>query len=155
MNMLQILAMKQNDFVGLAQATQSGSLISEDLLKPTVPDILVHTPGAFYNTLVRPYIFEANSLIILLAAIENLFIFVMIIICLIFSSRKISHKSVFIFCLLFFTALYILTGLTTPVIGAMVRYKVPAMPFMMILLFMLLNSSKITEKIPSLKKFID
>lgn len=155
LNMLNILAMKQNDFVGLAQATNSGSLISVELLQPTVADILVHTPGSFYNTLVRPYIFEADSLIILFAGIENLFIILIIIICLIFSSGKITNKSVFVFCFLFFSALYILTGLTTPVFGAMVRYKIPAMPFLMIFLFMLLDSSKISKKFPGLKKLID
>ncbi|HNW89196.1 MAG TPA: hypothetical protein PKN48_06005 [Bacteroidales bacterium] len=154
-NMLNIIAMKQNDFVGLAQAMNSGSLITTELLKPTLSDFIIHAPVSFYNTLVRPYIFEADSVIILFAALENIFILFLFIVCLVFASKKIQDRSVLFFCLLFFTALYILTGLTTPVFGAMVRYKVPAMPFLMVFLFMILNSEKITRKYPFLKRFID
>ncbi len=32
-------------------------------------------------------------------------------------------------CLSFITILFVLIGLTTPVLGALVRYKVPALPF--------------------------
>lgn len=103
-NMLQILALKQNDFVGLAREMQSGSLINDDLLKPTLTDIFIHTPMAFYNTLVRPYIFEARSVIIIFAALENIFILFVLVVCIIFASGKIPYRSVFCFSVLFFVA---------------------------------------------------
>jgi len=154
LDMLKILAMKQNDFVGLAQAMNSGSLISNDLLQPTAKDFIIHTPSAFYNTLVRPYIFEAGSVIVLFAALENLLILFLLIVSLLFISKKTQHKSVLVFCLLFFMALYILTGLTTPIFGALVRYKVPAMPFLMVFIFMLMNQEKLLIRFPVLRKIL-
>jgi len=151
-DMLKILAMKQNDFVGLAQSMNSGSLISTELLKPTLSDIVIHLPVSFYNTLVRPYIFETDSFIVLFAALENILILAVLVICLLFSSWKINEKSIFTFCLLFFVAIFSLTGLTTPVFGAMVRYKVPAMPFLMVFCFMMLNKEKLWKRLPFLKK---
>ncbi|HOY32003.1 MAG TPA: hypothetical protein PKW80_09005 [Bacteroidales bacterium] len=151
-NALNIIAMKQNDFVGLAKAVNSGSLISEELLEPTLSDFIVHTPVAFFNTLVRPYIFESGSVVILFAALENIFILLLALVCIVFASKKIQDRSVFLFCMLFFTSLYVLTGLTTPVFGAMVRYKVPAMPFLLIFLFMLLDTEKLIRRFPVMKK---
>ncbi len=153
-DMLKILAMKQNDFVGLAKAMNSGSLISDNLLQPTLSDVIVHIPVALYNSLVRPFIFEADSLVVLFAALENILILFLFIVCLVFASKKIRYKSEFLFCFLFFAALYILTGLTTPVFGAMVRYKVPAMPFMLIFIFMILDKNKMLKRIPFLKKIV-
>lgn len=153
-NVLQIIAQKQNDFVGLAIEMKSGSLISERLLQPDLGDMLLSFPTAFYNTLVRPYIFEAKSFIMLFAAAENLMILFLIILTLIFSSRKAFALPEFYLVLMFFTGTFILTGLTTPVIGAMVRYKVPAMPFLMISLLFLINKEKLLKKLPVLKKWL-
>lgn len=153
-NMMKILAMKQNDFVGLALSMKSGSLITDRLLQPTFTDIIFHVPISFFSTLVMPHIFESDSVIMILAALENIVVILIMIICLLFASKEIKHKSVFTFCLLFFISLYTLTGLTTPVIGAMVRYKIPAMPFMMVFLFMIVNPEKLKAHLPFLAKFI-
>jgi hypothetical protein len=153
-NMLEIIAQKQNDFIGLAKAMHSGSLLTDYLMQPNFLSLLRDAPFAFYNTLVRPYIFEADSMLILLPALENLLIFAVMALCLIFSLRKIPHKPVLLLCLFFFIGTYTLTGLTTPVMGAMVRYKVPAMPFMLIFFIMLLNKEKLYSKLPFFKKFL-
>lgn len=47
--------------------------------------------------------------------------------------------------------MFILTGLITPVMGAIVRYKVPALPFLMILLIQLIDKEKMIQKFPFLK----
>jgi hypothetical protein len=51
--------------------------------------------------------------------------------------------------------MFILTGLITPVMGAIVRYKVPALPFLMILLVMLIDKEKLIKKIPFLKFLVN
>ncbi len=153
-NMLEIIAQKQNDFIGLAKEMHSGSLLTEHLMQPNLISLLSDAPFALYNTLVRPYIFEADSFLILFSALENLIIFAIIILCLIFSLRKIPHKSVLFLCLFFFIGTFTLTGLTTPVMGAMVRYKVPAMPFLLIFFIMLLNKEKFISRFHFLKKIL-
>jgi hypothetical protein len=153
-NMLEIIAQKQNDFIGLAKAMQSGSLLTEKLMQPDLLSQLRDAPFAFYNTLVRPYIFEADSFLILFSALENLMIFAIILLCLIFFRWKIPQLPVLFLCLFFFIGTYTLTGLTTPVMGAMVRYKVPAMPFLLIFFIMMLNKGKLYEKLPFFKKIL-
>ncbi|MCK9612139.1 MAG: hypothetical protein PHR81_08735 [Bacteroidales bacterium] len=152
-NAVQIIAQKQNDFVGLAKEMNSGSLTSDKLLKPELSDMILQAPVSFYNTLIRPYIFEAHSLIMIFAAIENMVILFLIIFCLVFARFKEANKSILIFCFIIVTGTFILTGITTPVIGAMVRYKAPALPFLLIFLFHLLDKEKVFMHLPFLRKF--
>lgn len=152
-DILNIIAQKQNDFVGLAEQMNSGSLITQRLLKPELGDMIVHAPGAFYNTLVRPYVFESSSPLILLSAIENLLIIILLMFSVMFASARPWKVNTFYFVLFFFVATYIFTGLTTPVTGALVRYKVPAMPFLLIFIIMLADKTRILKKFPFLVKF--
>ena len=151
-NALEIIAQKQNDFVRLALHMESGSLISPQFLQPDLFSVLIQSPVAFLNTLFRPFIFESGSLLVMLSAIENLLLLIVILLCIVFSSWKIANKPVFYLCLFFFVIIFTLTGLTTPVMGAIVRYKVPAMPFMLIFFIMILNKEKLKRYFPFLTK---
>jgi hypothetical protein len=153
--MLEIIAQKQNDFIGLAKEMHSGSLLTQKLMQPDLLSLLRDAPFAFYNTLVRPYIFEADSFLILFSALENLMIFTIILLCLVFFRWRIPQLPVLFLCFFFFAGTYTLTGLTTPVMGAMVRYKVPAMPFLLIFFIMMLNKDKLYRKLPFFKKILD
>lgn len=150
-DVLKILVLKQRDFIGLAQSMDSGSLIDIPVLTPDIWSFVKYAPLAFYNTLFRPYIFEADSIMILMAALENILLLAVIILSIIFFDPKQIHKSIFFACLFAEIFMFILTGLITPVIGAMVRYKVPALPFLMIMLIMMINKEKMIDKIPFLK----
>ncbi|MFA4851270.1 MAG: hypothetical protein WC599_02015 [Bacteroidales bacterium] len=148
---LDILVTKQRDFIGLAKFTKAGSLIDIPLLTPDIWSFIKYAPQAFFITLFRPFIFEADSLLILMAAMENILILVILILTLIFANFRQVNKSIFYICLFAVLCMFILTGLITPVTGAMVRYKVPALPFLMILLVMLIDREKMIKKIPFLK----
>ena len=66
-----------------------------------------------------------------------------------------SDKSnVFVCCLLFSLSTLILIGLTTPVFGAIVRYKVPTLPVIMILLLCVIDIEKIKSKNKFLNKIL-
>jgi hypothetical protein len=148
---LDILVTKQRDFVGLARFMHSGSLIDIPMLTPDIWSFIKHAPQAFFITLFRPFITEADSLLMLMAALENLLILIILILTLRFISFKEMNKSIFYACLFAVVFMFVLTGLITPVMGAMVRYKVPALPFLMILLIMLMDKEKMIQKIPFLK----
>lgn len=129
-NLLELLAFKQNNFVNLAVAERAGSLITTTYLQPDIKNILIKTPEAFFNTLIRPYPWESiGSIFKLIPMLENLF-FIIFIKWIIWNNRKPYHLRFVLFCLSFVVVLYTLVGLSTPVIGGMVRYKVPALPFL-------------------------
>ena len=148
---LDIMVTKQRDFIGLAKFMNSGSLIDIPLLSPNIWSFIIHAPQAFFITMFRPFIFEARSILILMAAFENLIILAVLILAILFINFRDTNKSIFCACSFAVSLMFILTGLITPVMGAMVRYKVPALPFLMIMLIMLIDKEKMIKKIPFLK----
>ncbi len=145
-DVLQILATKQNDFINLAQSLNSGSIIKVNILRPDFFNILINSPKAFLNTLLRPHLFESFSLFTLLSAIENLLILVIGIIALFFIKIRGINKNLLVFSLFFVLITFILIGLTTPVFGAIVRYKIPALPFLIIIFIMIFDKEKFLKK---------
>jgi len=149
-NALEMLVRKQTDFINLVDSLNSGSKFDINILEPTTLSFIKNVPQAMINTFIRPHIFEAKSPFILMAAVENLLIIVIAIISLIFIKFKGNDKNLIYFCAGFVLILFILTGIATPVMGAIVRYKVPALPFLLIAFLLMLDKEKMLKKIPFL-----
>lgn len=127
------------------------SLLPGGFLQPNFKSFLTEMPKAFFNVLFRPFIWEAKNPMFLLPALENL-LFIVLAVALIFFRGKISDPAVFGFCLSFSVLLLLVIGLTTPVLGALVRYRIAAQPFLFIALLMLIDREKLMKKFPWLTK---
>lgn len=153
-NIPQIIAQKQHDFIGLAQSVNSGSLISDRMLQPTWIDIVKQAPLAFFQTFSQPRIFEKQSVLTLAAALENLIVYLTIVVAIFFRKKIKNISSEIWLSIGFFIGIYILIGLTTPVVGAMVRYKVPALIFLMVTLVYFMDAQKLQAVYVKICKFI-
>jgi len=150
-NLIQIMVNKQNDFFYLALDQNSGSLFYVEKLKPTFISFLVNTPKAVFNVFFMPHIFMKQSVLSLFSALEN-FIFIILLIITIFNFKtNLKPNSFFIFCLVFTLFTFALIGLTTPVYGAIVRYKIPALPFLTVLIFLCLDFEMLHNKFLKIK----
>lgn len=96
-------------------------------------------PAAVNVCLFRPYIWEADSVFMLLNGFENTVI-LFLALRILWTGRKdgtfnrlISHE-VFLFALLFVLLLGFFVGLTSGLFGTLVRLKTPIMPFFIILI---------------------
>ncbi len=116
--------------------------------------VLASTPNALFTTLLRPFVWESKSAFILVYAIENLFILAFIMLCFIFRKKHTSNKNIFWFNLIFSLILFILIGLTTPVFGSIVRYKIPGLVFLLIAFIMMLDVDKLKTKFKFLQKIL-
>jgi hypothetical protein len=157
-NPLVTLSQKQIEFNKLANGTVSdafnntipipGSVTKINTLEPTLTSLITNSPTAFVNTLFRPFLWELNSPMMLLAGIENIIILLFIIICILFIKplSQIPWEYV-LFCLSFVIIQFLIIGSTTPIIGAIVRYKVPALPFLLIAFLLMLDKEKILKTI--------
>lgn len=127
--------------------TISGSGIAIPELKPTYTSLLKNAPMAFLNTLVRPHPFEIDSVFSAVAGLENILIELIIILCAFFirMPRENTKRIMALFAFSFVVMLFVLTGLVTPIIGAVVRYKMPALPFLIISLLLLTDNPKISS----------
>ncbi|MCK4661547.1 MAG: hypothetical protein KAT68_01675 [Bacteroidales bacterium] len=154
-NFPEILSKKQQDFNNMVDSLQTvGSVIKIPNLEPEFKSFVKNSPIAFFNTLFRPHIFEAYSLVTLLAAIENMIIIIFIIFTFFFIKKNISDKPLLYLIVSYSIILFILCGLTTPVMGALVRYKVPALPFLFIILLFILDIDKLNSFMLKIKSFV-
>jgi hypothetical protein len=153
-NFLVIMAAKQGDFINLANFLNVNSSIYMDYLEPNLWSFIKASPKAFINTLTRPWPNELKGILFYPPLFENLFIIFILFIGW-FYRKKVNPQQwkFIIFCLTFSILLFVIIGLTTPIIGAIVRYKIPAIPFLIFVALLFLDESKLPQKLRS-NKFI-
>ena len=154
LNFIKQIAVKQQDFSRfiLIEGATSGFLI------PELSDgfsLIKNIPNALLNTLVRPYLWECNALFVWLSTFENITVLTLIITAIVFRKKmNKAQKNIFYFNLIFVFCLFTLIGLTTPVFGAIMRYKIPGLILLLISILMLIDLQKIKHKYPILKKIL-
>lgn len=126
----EILSTKHNDFIRIANDQNAGSLFSNKQIGPSWKQLLSETVPGFFSTLLRPFPWEQSSLIALPAILENIIILLGISFCLL-DFRKPPEPNQFMFCIMFILICFSLSGIIAPVSGALIRYKVPALPFLL------------------------
>lgn len=150
----KLLLDKQTEFFHVADRDHANSLIQIPPLTNAYSSLIVNAPNAIKNVIFRPSLFEVKNPLILLAAIENLIITISLLFSLYFvfkSKFKIASYWVliaFFFCM----TIFVLTGLVTPILGAIVRYKVPALPFFLFVIISYLPEINLGNSISNLIK---
>lgn len=125
-NVLDLIVTKQKDFIGLAAFEDSGSMFEITPIEPNFWSLFRTAPEALMNSFFRPFPWDVSSLFMLIATLENLFV-VGLILFGIFYFKPIPGNRTNL-ALLFFSSgliLLLIVGWTTPVAGALVRYKIP------------------------------
>jgi hypothetical protein len=103
-------------------------------LHPNVMSLLRNLPEAIINATFRPSIWDADTSLQWFAALENLFLSLFVIMCIGLYTKQADpvKLSVVWFCFSFVLVLFSIMGLTTPILGTLVRYRMPALPFLFI-----------------------
>lgn len=114
---------------------------------PTLGGITSKIPAAINMALFRPYIWDARNPVMLISGLENLFMLVFSLYIIFKVKTTVLIKSLFGHPLLIFSFLFALffafsVGLTTANYGALVRLKIPCIPFYLNSLFILYYLNK-------------
>lgn len=130
-DILDEIIRKQHDFINTARISNATS--SFTITKLTDPiSVVLQIPEAFINTTIRPSPSEVDSAPLLLLALENL-ILICVAIIVIYAAWKIRPKYQFpVWVLLFAISMFVLIGLVTPIFGAIMRYRIPALILLLI-----------------------
>jgi hypothetical protein len=111
-------------------------------LETSMSGVIKKSPLAIYTTYFRPHIWEVRKPIVLFSALESFFILFMIIFA--FAKKGIHTRQMLkadfpaTIMIVYVLVFGIIVGLTTFNFGTLVRYKVPAVPFLWVFVFLLL-----------------
>jgi hypothetical protein len=118
-------------------------------------DILLASPHALHISYLRPWPWEWTNLLYIPAAIENLALLIALGI-MAWNFRKPFGlgSPIIAFGISFILILGVLIGEVVPVIGAVVRYKMPALIFLFVVIFALTDHIKLQRRLPFLRKIL-
>lgn len=152
LDVLFYLYQKQKDFINVAELMDAGSFIKTRIFEPNWKSLVLNTPEAIFNVLARPFVFESSSIFTLAAATENLLIMIVALLFVSFYKKPEKEKLPLLFFSVFFViSLAAIIGLVTPILGAIVRYKIPLLPFVLIIFILLFDKERLIKKFPLLK----
>jgi hypothetical protein len=153
--LMELLSRKQAEFIDLANSYQAQSVIPIHELKDSEWSAIRNTPQALSHVFFRPYFWESKKPLIVLAGIENLLI-VFLALFTIFSFRlkNLQITPLLLLSFIYTLSLFEMIGLVTPVMGAIVRYKIQALPFLLFFFACLSDKSLLTERFRFLKKIV-
>lgn len=139
------IVQKQADFLRLPP---SATAIKLDTLRPTLTGFLKNAPQSFNHLLLRPYLTELPSKILVPMNIELLLYQLLFILLLLFHKKRDGAPSVFIlFCLFFTLTVFLFIGYIVPNLGSLVRYRSLYLPFLMTPLICHINWEKMADLI--------
>jgi hypothetical protein len=164
-NITEILLQNLTETItGFSNATQkisedeNGSGYNLGELDGSVGDLVKKIPSAINVTFFRPYLWEANKSMTLLAALESsaLLLFSLYLILKVnFKIFRYLWKDPNLLTFLLFSLIFAyLVGITTSNFGTLSRFKIPCIPFFVMTLFIInhyyvINKKK-TEKMPNI-----
>jgi hypothetical protein len=146
---------KQHDFLNHAEAENAGSLIYLPRLEGNYWSLIKTIPIALFNLFLKPLPWDSLNPLFFLASLENLFLIALIIIATVYRKTSLSseQKELLWLLSLYSLIIYTLIGVTTPVVGAFVRYKAPILPLILTACFIVLDFEKIKKYVP-FKKYL-
>lgn len=102
--------------------------------EPTLAGAISVTPAAINAGLYRPYIWEARNPVMFLSGLENFFLLLVTIYVFlragpVFFFKELAKEPFIIFCFMFSIVMAWGIGLSTSNFGALVRFKIPLLPF--------------------------
>jgi hypothetical protein len=134
----------QQDLIRSAYGTNSYDIGKFD---PTIPGVIGKAPAALNLALFRPYIWDARNAVMLISAIENMFmlgfsLYILFRVRFSVLLNSLQSHPLLVFSFLFAIFFAFSVGLTTANYGALSRLRIPCLPFYMASLFILYHLNK-------------
>ncbi len=137
-NPMDKLSRKQADFytvIALSE-TEVGSQLDMPQLKPKMTSLILNILPAFSRVMFKPHIYDFRSPLYIPDILQNILLLILVL-TLAFKYRvpNRQERPLLWLSVLFVIILFTLIGLVTPILGAIVRYKTIALPFLFMFVF--------------------
>lgn len=148
-DILELLAVKQKDFIGMATEVHSGSLLHMPVLEPTLWSLITNAPYALHMSFISPFLVLHNGALAWMGALENVILLLLPILAWRYAKPWAAvDKPTLWFFSSFILLLALLIGFTVPVVGALVRYRVPMLPFAAFAALLVIDPQRLPRWIP-------
>ena len=137
----------------LSRATYGENSFDIGNFDPSFSGMLSKFPQAVMAGLYRPFLWESGNLLMIFSGLENILLLLLSLYVLLRAGPLKFIKQVFsdpfiAFCLIYAIILSFFIGLTTANFGALVRYRIPMLPFFTFALIMIcFNTKKLKIKL--------
>lgn len=140
-NILKALEAQQSVYSSFEDA---GSAFKIGSIDNSIGGMIKLFPTSLVASLFRPFIWEVRSPIMMLTALEALIFLWLTISCIRYTSfikfrQILANNPVLVFCLIYSVLFAAMVGMSTLNFGTLARYKIPALPFYLIMLFVILD----------------
>jgi hypothetical protein len=116
---------------GAFMAHSGGSEVDVRRLEPTVISFIINAPQAISLSALRPYPSDVSHILSLAAAVEIFLLLLLFTLFLLTNTHEAQSRNFIIFCAFFAFSLLFTIGFTVNFIGAIVRYRSIAFPFLL------------------------
>ncbi len=143
---LNLIVVKQSQFREMAG--QSFQLRVPKII-PTITSIVSGIPRALENCFFRPWITEAANSLQLADAVENFTIILLLFTSIFIHKKKLSRaeQQLLLFCTFFMLTIFIVVGITIPIVGALVRYKMAGVLFLLVAIILIVKDECAPAKV--------
>lgn len=120
----------------LAAISNPGNLIHYHQLEPTWLSLAINSPWALFSGLFRPFVWESQNLLSLLASLENLLLLLLSIASMLNLRKALkSENAILVVSTIGYVAiLCTFLALSTPNLGSLSRYRIGFLPFFVFLI---------------------
>ena len=129
-----------NGYQNSISISDSNSIFYYDL-KPTWSSLFTNIPISIINGILRPFIWEVNSPIQMILALENAIIFSIQILFLFACKKNFQWKKDVVYIIIYVLILGSILPIASPNFGTIARYRISYLPFILLLQFSIIFPS--------------
>lgn len=142
-NLTENISMRQQNFKDQSKSSEGSFFTLGVTFDGSLSSLIKLSPAAINATLFRPYVWESRNFSTLLSSLESLAImlftlYVIIRVGIIRFILTLIKRPIVLYCFFYSVVFALFVGASTLNFGTLVRYKIPAMPFYVISLFLIL-----------------
>ena len=146
---------KRNEFIALSVNEHSGSVITTQPVAADCSTLTNLVPSAIINAVLKPFVWQKGNMFEMLFGIENMCFIVALVALLAFCFKRPRGEKLLLmlFCLFFALLNYLSIGITVPIMGAIVHYRIVATPFLLLSVLLMIDLEKLKARFNSLFRF--
>jgi len=141
-----LLLDKRNEFIELALQENAGSILDTHMIESIPVSLLKLLPVALTEAVFRPFVWSSGKIFEKAFAFENLLFLLLCILPLRWFKIPTGERLMLSLCFLLFAFCnYLVIGITVPITGAIVHYRVIAAPFLLLAVLLCVDLKKLKQ----------